>query len=99
MKNVQVIDGADNCAYNVYAISDDDYDLMFPNGQDIEFIEDFWKRLGQKKAQEIRDRLNRGLLRKTEIRGIHGTLFIEFKRQKKSIYPNKKFSDDPSSAY
>ncbi|CDX26653.1 conserved hypothetical protein [Mesorhizobium sp. ORS 3324] len=99
MKNVQVIDGANNAAYNVYEIPDDEFELIFPNGQDIEFIEDLVKRIGRKKAGEVISLLNKGLKKKSEINGIHGTLFYELRREKKRYYPNKKFSDDPSSKY
>ncbi|MEP6564384.1 MAG: hypothetical protein ABJB10_04550 [Mesorhizobium sp.] len=99
MKNVQLIDGALNSAYNIYAIPDEDFELIFPNGQDIEFIEDFVKRVGRKRAGIVIGTLNKGLKKKTEINGIHGTLFYELKQQKKRYYPNKKFSDDSSSAY
>ncbi|MEG7978457.1 MAG: hypothetical protein NY202_00600 [Mollicutes bacterium UO1] len=40
-KNIQVIDGADNCHYPIYSIEEEYFNLIFPNGQDIEFIEDF----------------------------------------------------------
>ncbi|WP_292314756.1 hypothetical protein [Mesorhizobium sp.] len=99
MKNVQIIDGAINAAYNIYAVSDDDFEIIFPNGQDIEFAEDFFKRVGSKAAKKIQERLNRGLQNKTEINGIHGTLFYGLKWQKKRLYPNKKFSDDPAPAF
>ncbi|MEZ5812987.1 MAG: hypothetical protein R3D45_16385 [Rhizobiaceae bacterium] len=97
MKNIQLIDSAINCAYNIYALPDEDFSLMFPNGQDIEFIEDFWKRVGRKKARQILDNLRKGPLKKTEVHGIHGTLFSQLKNDKKWLYPNKKFSDDPAS--
>lgn len=99
MKNIQLIDGAQNCAYNIYAVPDEDFDLMFPDGKDIEFIEDFWKRVGHKKASQIAESFRTRLVRKTEVRGIHGTLFSQLKRDKKHLYPNKKFSDDPASAF
>ncbi|MBZ9979247.1 hypothetical protein [Mesorhizobium sp. BR-1-1-10] len=99
MKNVQLIDGAINSAYNIYAVSDEDFELMFPNSQDIEFIEDFFKRVGSKRGRRFQDSLNKGRQKKTEVNGIHGALFYGLKWQKKHLYPNKKFSDDPSSAY
>jgi len=40
-KNIQVIDGAINCHYPIYSIEEEYFNLIFPNGQDIEFIEDF----------------------------------------------------------
>ncbi|RNJ42135.1 hypothetical protein B5V01_20300 [Mesorhizobium erdmanii] len=97
MKNVQIIDGAINTAYNIYGISDEDFELMFPNGQDIEFIEDFLDRVGDKEAARITEFMWKNLLRKPDIHGIHGTLFYELKPQKVHLYPTKKFSDDPST--
>jgi hypothetical protein len=40
-KNIQVIDGADNCHYPIYSIEEEYFALIFPNGQDIEFVDDF----------------------------------------------------------
>ena len=41
MKNVQIIDAAQNCAYSIYAIPDDDFVKIFPQeGQDVEFDDD-----------------------------------------------------------
>ncbi|RLP27151.1 hypothetical protein [Mesorhizobium sp. YM1C-6-2] len=98
MKNIQIIEPADNCAYNIYAMPDEDFKLMFPDGQDIEFVEDFWKRIGPKKASQIYSALWPRLLKKPEVQGIHGTLFVDL-TEKKRIYPNKRFSDDPASAH
>lgn len=41
MKNVMVIDGALNCAYDVFQATEEEFRSMFPApGQDIQFIED-----------------------------------------------------------
>ncbi len=38
-KNVQVIDGAQNSTYGIFAACKDDFEKIFPeSGQDIEFI-------------------------------------------------------------
>lgn len=43
MKNIQVIDGAMNCAYDIFAATDEEFKLIFPNeGQDIQFAEDIY---------------------------------------------------------
>lgn len=99
MKNIQTIEPADNCAYNIYAMPDEDFELMFPDGQDIEFVEDFFKRIGSKKARQILGDCWARRVRKSEVQGIHGTLFVDLRRQKKRLYPNKKFSDDHSSMF
>ena len=45
MKNVQVIDGASNCTYPVYAFTPEEFATLFPApGQDVEFIEDIQNR-------------------------------------------------------
>ena len=93
MKNIQVIDGANNCAYSIYQASDESFSQIFPSaGQDIEFIEDFVARLGEKKASEILGAVWKQRLAKRDVVGIHGTLFFEFVAKKK-FYPNKQDSD------
>jgi hypothetical protein len=90
MKNIQVIDGADNCTYDVYAATEEEFSIIFPEqGRDIQFVEDIKEDDNVKKAlSQIWNRR----LKKTEINGIHGTLFCEL-LQKKQFYPNKKDSD------
>ena len=92
-KNIQVIDGAQNCTYSVFKARPDDFDKLFPeNGQDIEFIKDFVKREGKKQAHTILKRLFDSPIDKKKVRGIHGTLFyeLEYKRQ---FYPTKRESE------
>ena len=41
MKNIQVIDGAENCTYDIYSINDKDFKIIFPGKtQDVEFADD-----------------------------------------------------------
>jgi hypothetical protein len=52
MKNVQVIDGAVNCTYHIFAFTDEQFALIFPEeGQDIEFIEDVGRRLSSEQLE------------------------------------------------
>jgi hypothetical protein len=44
MKNIMVVDGAENCVYDIFATPDDDFALIFPEGTDIAFIEDIERR-------------------------------------------------------
>ena len=37
-KNIQVVDGARNCVYDVFAASEDDYVLLFSHGSDVAFV-------------------------------------------------------------
>lgn len=89
MKNVQVIDGANNCTYDIFGISDKGYALMFPNGQDIEFITDFADRVGQETAVAVTTPMWKRRRDKKKVQGIHGTLFYELDF-KKRYYPTKK---------
>ncbi len=41
MKNVMIIDGAINCAYDLFQATDEEFKILFPDdGQDISFIEE-----------------------------------------------------------
>lgn len=89
-KNIQVIDGADNCTYDIYSSDETDFNLIFPGeGQDIEFIEDFTSRVGENVAADTLNRLWQYRENKKNIHGIHGTLFFEMDL-KKPFYPTKR---------
>jgi hypothetical protein len=86
VKTILVIDGAENCAYDHFQATEDFFALLFPGeGQDIEFIEDFWERHAE-------DDLGARPVRKRDVHGIDGILFYGLLR-KKIYYPNKKDSD------
>lgn len=90
MMNVQVIDGAQNCRYPIYAMPESDFRLVFPGvGQDIEFIGDVVARLDDALARRIFRELWAREVEKTEVCGIHGTLFYELDF-KKAFYPTKR---------
>ena len=93
MKNVLVIDGALNCAYDIYTISDADFEIIFPDDQDIEFAEDLEDgRLSEQELEDLGKRLWKNRIEKKLVNGIHGTLFYGLGIKKK-FYPNKKDSD------
>jgi hypothetical protein len=88
MKNVQYIDDADNCPYDIYALTDEEFTMVFPDGQDIEFIEDLTKRIPDEFAGILQRFWRRPVDKKT-VNGIHGTLFFKWET-KKDYYPTKK---------
>jgi hypothetical protein len=91
MKNIQVIDGALNCTYDVFEITEDDFARIFPlEGQDVEFAEDFFAR--DQDAEKIYGSLWQDRLDKKTAQGIHGTLFVGLERKKK-YYPSKRESE------
>lgn len=93
MPNIQIIDGADNCTYDVFEISADGFREIFPReGQDIEFVDEFVSRVGERHAGNILNDLWKHRANKKNIEGIHGTLFFELEK-KKAFYPTKKESE------
>lgn len=93
MPNIQVIDGADNCTYEIFEADRDIFCLIFPEeGQDVEFADEFAARVGERRASEALNELWRRRLDKKRANGIHGTLFFELEN-KKAFYPTKKESE------
>lgn len=90
MKNIQVIDGAVNCVYDIFAATDEEFALIFPVGQDIAFIDEVYERVSDDAT------LNRALealwarrVVKAQAMGIHGQLFYEL-QEKKVFYPTRR---------
>ena len=94
MKNIQIIDDAVNCTYDIFSISDEFFDEIFQNHQDIEFEDDFFDRVGKEKAKNILSLLWGNRIDKKDVHGIHGTLFFGYHcEDKKPFYPTKKESE------
>ena len=73
MKNIQVIDGALNSTYDIFSATDEEFSLIFPNGQDVAFIDEV-------ESQGNIEALNKVWARRLEKRnamGIHGILFYQ----------------------
>ena len=84
MKNIQVIDGAMNAAYAIFAATDEEFSTLFPDdGQDIEFIEDVVARLGEKQTGKLMTPIWARPVPKAEAIGIHGTVFYGLEHKKK----------------
>ena len=93
MKNIMVIDEAPNCAYDIFAVSNEIFKLIFPNdGQNIEFYEQFISRLENENKEIFKELWKRPVI-KSDVCGIHGILFSGLMSEKKRFYPNKKDSD------
>jgi len=77
MKNIQIIDGANNATFSIFQATAEEFVEIFPDGRDMELAEDLFERLGQEKAAQILEPLwNRPIL-KSEIIGLHGTLYYD----------------------
>jgi hypothetical protein len=89
MKNIQVIDGAENTAYDIFSATDDEFDLIFPVGQDVAFIDEVMARGPQEALDAAFDRIWKRRIPKKDVIGIHGLLFYELE-YKKQYYPTRK---------
>jgi hypothetical protein len=86
MKNIQVIDGALNCVYDVFQANDDDFAQLFGNDTDIAFAEDFEER---EDLLPVFERIWRSRMPKAQAQGIHGTYFVGLEH-KKVYYPTRR---------
>lgn len=89
MKNIQVIDDANNCTYSLFAATDEEFSAIFPGDADIEFAEDFFERIGEELGTKITEEIWKRRVDKKIANGIHGTLFYQL-AHKKRYYPTKK---------
>ena len=92
MKNIQIIDGAVNCVYDIFQATAQEFDTIFLAGEDVAFIDEVYAR-GDK---EVLDRAFNSIwarrIPKVQAHGIHGLLFYELEA-KKSYYPSRKDED------
>ncbi len=92
MKNIQVIDGAENCTFSIFQATDEEFSLLFPAAdQDIEFIEDLAERLGD--AVSVLSALWERPIAKQDVIGIQGMLFYDF-GPKRHLFPTTKRARD-----
>jgi hypothetical protein len=89
MKNIQVIDSAENCVYDIFSATDEEFSLIFPQGQDVAFIDEVIARAQGEKLNEAFKNIWARRLPKTEVNGVHGLLFYQLER-KKAYYPSRK---------
>ena len=68
-KNIQVIDGADNCAFPIFQATEAEFAAVFPEpGQDIEYAEDLFARLPAE-AERILSKIWQRPIRKQDAMG------------------------------
>lgn len=89
VKNIQIIDGAVNCVYDIFSATDEEFDLIFPSGQDVAFIDEIYESGDSDELDEAFGRIWRRRTRKVDAQGIHGIIFYELE-EKKNFYPTRK---------
>lgn len=89
MKNIQVIDGAINCVYDIFASTDEEFALIFPENTNIAFIDEVYAHGNAQELDAVFENIWKRPVAKLKVQGIHGTLFYELE-QKKVYYPTRK---------
>jgi hypothetical protein len=89
MKNIQVIDGAENSVYDIFAATEEEFALIFPANQDVAFIDEVMARGPERNLNEAFTRIWGRRVPKNEAMGIHGLLFFEHE-DKKQYYPTRR---------
>ncbi len=89
MKNIQIIDGARNCVYDIFAATEEEFALVFPDGIDIAFIDEVYESGDRVRLDAVFANIWQRRIKKKDANGIHGILFYELE-DKKVFYPTRK---------
>ena len=89
MKNIQIIDGAINSVYDIFSATEEEFALIFPEGQDIAFIDEVYARGRTEVLDFAFNKIWQRRISKRDANGIHGVLFYEL-AEKKVYYPTRK---------
>ena len=93
MRNILIVDGADNATFSVFQATDEEFRAIFPNDQDMELAEDFFERVGESQATAVLAPIwERPVLRR-DANGIHGTLFYDNDRRRRHLPTSKREVD------
>ncbi len=94
MKNIQIVDRAENATYSIFQATDEEFEKIFPGlGQDIEVVEDYVSRVGGDEADRILSKLWERPIHKRDAHGIHGTLYYDYKEKSKYLPESKREID------
>ena len=93
MKNIRIIDGALNATFSVFQATNEEFEAIFPNDQDMEFIEDFVARAGEERAGAVLRPIWERPILKRDAQGIHGTLFYQWSDRRAYFPPSKREVD------
>lgn len=94
MKNIQIVDGAENATFSIFQATEEEFAAIFPaDGQDMEISEDFHDRVGEERARVILEPIWERPILKRDAQGIHGTLFYDYSRRRKYLPSSKREVD------
>lgn len=99
LKNIQIIDRADNATFSLFQVTEEEFAAIFPGeGQDMELIEDFIERAGEEETVRILSPVWERPILKRDAQGIHGMLYYEYADRKRYLPTSKREVDwDDSS--
>ncbi|WP_213737737.1 hypothetical protein [Bradyrhizobium sp. dw_411] len=98
MKNIQIIDGALNCTFSFFQATDEEFLLLFPAPrQDIQYAEDIPDLPMQEEINAALQRIWERPLKKQDVQGVHGTLFYQLERYRKTYREKREETVDPSA--
>jgi hypothetical protein len=94
LRNIQIIDSADNATFSVLRATEDEFNQIFPvTGQDMEISEDFFQRLGKARATKILSAVWERPVLKRDANGIHGSLFFDYQSKSQHMPTSKREVD------
>jgi hypothetical protein len=89
MKNIQVIDGANNAAYDIFCSTAEEFLLIFPPEQNVAFIDEVYARGPEKELDGAFNQIWTRRIPKQSAFGIHELLFYGLD-SKKQYYPTRR---------
>jgi hypothetical protein len=89
VKNIQVFDGANNAVYDIFAATDEEFALIFPDDTDVAFIDEVYQGQPSQLLDAAFAAIWKRRVPKRQAMGIHGILFYECEH-KKVYYPTRR---------
>jgi hypothetical protein len=89
VKNIQVFDGADNAVYDIFAATDEEFGLIFPNGTDVAFIDEVYQAQPPQALDAAFTEIWKRRVPKPQATGCRAILFYE-REHKKVYYPTRR---------
>ena len=98
MKNIQLIDRADDATFSLFQATSMEFDALFPEGREMVLIEDVVARLGEEATADLLSRIRERPVLKRHALGIDGTIFFGWADRRHHIPPTGREVDWPESA-
>jgi hypothetical protein len=85
MKNIQIVDGADNATFSIFQATEEEFAEIFPGDREMELSEDLHARLGEERARAILEPIWKRPVLKRDAMGISGTLFFDWQNKRRHL--------------